>query len=103
MRLGRGRTLADGASRSRKHTLLLIGGLALLALSGGAASAPAAPLAEGGPDASPRGSACAGPCPVLVFSKGGGSGEIRTSSMVTTPQGVRCRPPCDFTVEDVET
>ena len=84
--------------------LLRVAVLVLLAALAGTPSAAAAPLAEGGPAVSPRSEACAGgPCPVLVFAKGGGSGVIQTSPMVTTPQGVRCRPPCDFTVEDVET
>jgi hypothetical protein len=61
----------------------------------GAAPAQAAPVRGATTDAAPL--ECAGPCPILLFRKGNGSGRV-----TSTPAGIDCGTACDATLDDVD-
>jgi hemolysin type calcium-binding protein len=85
---------AQRQAPARFAPCLLIALAAVLALGLRAPSAAAAPLQQERASVIERG-ACTGPCPLLVYRKGSGTGVVRSS-----PEGIDCGTVCDSAFDE---
>jgi hypothetical protein len=93
----RGGDMDDVIERNRRFgkrlgllAVVLAAGFALGATPAQAAPVPGSTTAAAAPE-------CAGPCPILLFRKGNGSGRV-----TSTPAGIDCGTACDATLDDVD-